>query len=95
MYLNYQQVASTDAVQTVAALTVPARATHAELQADTNNVRYTMDNATDPDQLVGMVLLVTSEPKLFLIDDIRRIRFHRGAAANGNLNIHYFAGRDV
>ena len=95
MYLNYEQVAATAAVQTAAALTVPGNATHAEIQACTNDVRYTMDNATDPTQTLGMVLLTGWHPKLFLIEDLLRIRFTRGAAADGNLNVHYVAGRDV
>lgn len=95
MYLSYQQVVTNDTVKTVANLTVPARATAAELQADTQPTRYTMDGATDPTQTSGMVIAVADTPKLFLIEDILRIRFIRGAAGNGNLNIHYLAGRDI
>lgn len=95
MFLFYEQVAATDVVQTAAALAIPANATHAELQACTQDVRYTMDNATNPDQAVGMVLDTDNPPKLFLIEDVARIRFHRGAAVDGALNIHYLAGRNV
>ena len=95
MYLSYEQVVATDTVKTVADLTVPANATMAELQADTNPVRYTMDGAVDPTVSSGMVIAVADMPKTFLIEDINRIRFIRGAGANGNLNIHYAAGRDV
>lgn len=95
MYLSYQQVAATAVVKTRAALSPPANATFAELQADTQPVRYTMDNVTNPTQTSGMVIAVADKPKWFLIEDILRIRFCRGAAGDGNLNIHYGGGRDV
>jgi len=95
MYLSHEQVAATAAVKDVDDLTVPAKATHAELQADTSDIRYTMDNATDPTQTSGMILLTTEDPMLFLIEDINRIRFTRGSGSNGNLNVHYVAGRDI
>jgi hypothetical protein len=95
MYLHFEQVVANDTVQTVAALNPPGNATHAEIQADSNPVRYTMDDATDPAVGSGMIFVANEVPKTFVIDDVRRIRFIRGAGANGNLNIHYFAGRDV
>lgn len=95
MYLGFEQVAATNAVKTVSDLTIPASVTMAELQASGQDVRYTMDNTTNPTQTSGMVLLTTSEPKLFLVQDIRRIQFIRGAGIDGNLNIHYAAGRDI
>lgn len=95
MYLSYQQVTAVLTVKTQLNLTIPAKATFAELRADTNPIRYTMDNATDPTPSSGMVLAVADEPKLFNIEDLRRIRFCRGAGADGNLNIHYGAGRDI
>lgn len=95
MFLSYQQVAATAAVKTVADLTVPAKATHVELQATTQPICFTMDNVTNPTQTSGMVLLTTEGPRLFLIEDLRRIRFCRGAGSDGNLNLHYLAGRDI
>lgn len=96
MYLPaFQQVVASSSVKTVSALTVPVKATHVEIQADTQPVRYTMDNATDPSQTSGMVFLITEGPKAFLIEDLKRIRFTRGAGSDGNLNFHYFGGRDV
>lgn len=95
MFLSYQQVAATDVVQTVASLAVPGNATAAELLADTQDVRYTMDNATDPTETTGMILKVGDPPKRFPIDDVCRIRFVRGAGFGGFLNIHYQSGRDV
>ncbi len=95
MYLSYEQVAATNVVKTAAALTIPANATMVELQSDTQDVRYTMDNTTDPTQTSGMILLVSLPENTFLIEDLKRIRFVRGAGTDANLNIHYAAGRDV
>lgn len=99
MYLGYQQIAATAIVKTYASagFTLPANVspTHVELQADTQDIRYTMDNATNPTQTSGMVLAVGDPPKLFVIDDLLRIRFVRGAGADGVLNVHYVGGRAV
>jgi len=94
MYVGYQQIGVTNAVFTAADLTIPANAHGAELQADGQNVRYIMDDARGPTNTIGMLLLTTSDPKYFSIEDIRRIRFTR-AAVGAVLNIHYVAGRDV
>lgn len=93
MYFGFTQVASSGAVKTATDLgTIPARATHAELQADTQDIRYTMDGATDPTSSSGMLLVTTHEPKTFLIEDVRNIRFTQGAGGAGKLNVHYFGG---
>lgn len=101
-YLSYEQIATTAAIKTVSDLTVPVKATHVELQASGQHCSYTMDGSTNPTQTKGMFLLTTQEPKLFLIKDIRNIRFIRGgkssphdASGDGLLNIHYYGGRDV
>jgi hypothetical protein len=99
-FLSFESVATTVAVKTVAALTVPANATHASLQARTQPCSYTMDGSTDPTQTAGMQLGVdaagmANPPEEFLIEDVRNIRFMRGVGADGLLNIHYFAGRNV
>lgn len=97
VYLGYEQVAATDTVKTKAdfSAAIPAEATHAELQASTAGVCYTMDDATDPTTAAGMILLVGVVPKLFLIEDVHRIRFCRSGGSDGVLHIHYLAGRDV
>lgn len=95
MFLSYQQVEATDVVKTATSLTVPAGATHVQLQADTQNVRYTMDDATNPTPFKGMSLVVGNSPETFLVEDLLRIKFCRGAAATGYLNIHYFGGRNI
>lgn len=96
MYLPaFQRVASSAVVKTVAALTVPGGATGVEIQADTKDVRYTMDNTTDPSDSSGMLFLITSEPKQFSIEDLRRIRFIQGSGGAGGLNFHFFGGRAI
>ena len=95
MFIGYEQAAATNAAKTIAAFpNMPANTTQVELQADTQNVRYTMDGST-PTQNVGMLLLVTEPPKLFGVEDFLRIRFIRGTGTDGVLNAHYLAGRDV
>ena len=94
MYLSYEQITVDATNQQAGSLHIPAKATHAELQADTGSIRYTMDNVTNPSSTFGMLLLTTEPPKQFLIDDIRRIRFTQGSGA-AKLNIHYFAGRNI
>ena len=95
MYLSFQRVASDATAKTQSAFTIPAKATAVELQADTQAIRYTMDNATDPTSSSGMLFLTTEEPKFFLIDDFRRIRFTQGAGGAGGLNVHYLSARDI
>lgn len=95
MFIGFEQVSATDAVKTADSLTIPANATAVEIQSDTQNVRYTMDNETDPTQSAGMLFLTTDCPKVFGIDDLLRIKFTRGAGSDGNLNFHYSAGRDI
>lgn len=94
MYVGFKSVASTSSVKTVADLTIPAKATSVELQAVTNHISITMDNATDPTATAGMLLLTTSPPKEFSIEDLKRIRFIQVTGA-GVLNCHFIAGRDV
>ena len=96
MYLSaFQRVASDGTVKTVSTLTVPAKATAVEIQADTQAVRYTMDDATDPTSSAGMLFLTTEGPKFFLIEDLRRIRFTQGSGGAGGLNFHYLSARDI
>ncbi len=92
-YSSYEQVAATAVVKTGADLSFLGNDAKAEVQADTNDIRYTMDGTTNPTQTSGMVLLTTEPPKLFLKEDLLNIRFVRGADTNGNLNIHYLTGR--
>lgn len=92
MFVRYQQVASSAAVKNQSNLTIPGAATHAMLQAETQDIRYTMDNATTPTSTVGMLLKAGLAPEQFLIEDLRRIHFTQAAGGAGLLNIHYFCG---
>lgn len=95
MFLRYAQAAVTTAgVQTSASLNLPGKATGAELQAEGGDIRYTMDDATQPTTTVGMLLLAGEAPVHFLIEDVKRMRFTAvGPAAT--LHVHYYAGRDI
>ncbi len=95
MFLDFEEVAATGTEKTVSNLMIPGNASHAELQSGTQAVRYTMDNATTPTQTVGMVMAVADPPKAFLVEDLLRIKFVRGAGSDGILRLHYFGGRDV
>ncbi len=95
MYLSYEQVVVSNVVLTAAALTIPNNVTGVQLQADTADVRYTMDDATNPTVASGMILLTTEPPAEFLIEDLQRIRFIRSGGVDANLNVHYFAGADI
>lgn len=95
-FLLFEQVEISDTVLTGSVgLSPPANATHAEIQADTQDIRYTMDGATDPTQTFGMILNTGDIPKFFALEEIKLGRFVRGAGSDAKLNLHYFAGRDV
>ena len=103
MYVAYERVIVEAAVQTSANLTEAKMtlASHVELQAERGHIRYTMDNTTSPgvgenDQTYGMLLLTTEHPKLFTIEDLRRIRFCRNTSGvNPILHLHYIDGREI
>ncbi len=86
---EYQQVSATSSVKTAAAFTIPADCYFVEITADTQEVRYTMDNATSPTQTSGMRFLVGGRSKTFSIEDFIRIKFVRGAGSDGVLNVHF------
>jgi len=90
MYIGYEQVAVAGVVLDAAALAIPATATLVELQADTTAVRYTMDG-TAPTGVLGMLLLVTEPPKLFLREDLANIQFFGDGGVAGVLKLHYIA----
>lgn len=95
-YLSYEQIACSDTtVRDVDDLTIPANATHVELQAaNGGDVAYTMDGTSVPSAGVGMLLQTGADPKLFLVDDLRKIKFVKNDGST-SLNIHYIAGRDI
>jgi hypothetical protein len=91
-FLSYEQVDVSTEVLGEEDLTIPAEATGAMLQADTQDVRYMMDGSTSPTESTGMILQNGLAPEQFGIEDILKIRFIRGAATDAVLNIHYFSG---
>ena len=95
MILGFERIATTGTVKDVDNITVPAKATGVEIMADTQDVRYTMDSATDPTATHGMLFRVTDSPKYFLVEDLKRIRFIQSSGGAGALNFHYTAGRDI
>lgn len=90
MYLSYQKVTADSSVKDVDDLTIPDGCVGAEVMAADNDVRFTMDNTTTPSTSDGMILLKGDSPKDFLIEDLRRIKFTRGVAADAYLLLHYF-----
>ncbi len=86
-FIDFQQVESTSSVKTVSDLTIPASATFAMLQADTQNSRFTLDGVKSPSE--GKRLIVGLYPERILIDDLRQIKFCREGGSNGKINIHY------
>ena len=100
MYTHFNQVAVDSTVKgySQCIVGVPAdvqnEATGVELQADTANIRYTMDNSSNPSGSLprGMILLTTEPPRKFLKEDIVRMRFTCASAAG--LNIRWY-GRPV
>ncbi len=94
-YIDHDSVTATDTAKTIVNLTVPPNATGAELQAGAEPIRYTMDGNATAAPTVGMVLEPTMPPKEFLLEDIRNISFIREGGTNGELQIHWFGGRDI
>lgn len=83
--LGYQQINSLSAAT---GLTVPATATYAIIQCETQNVRW-RDDGTDPTASVGMMLNVN--PDVLIYDgNLRGIKFIE-VAASAKLNVSYYA----
>lgn len=95
MYIDHDSVTATNTAKDISDLTVPAGATGAELQAGAQPIRYTMDGNATASATVGMRLAVTMPPKEFLLEDIRNISFIREGGTDGELQIHWFGGRNV
>lgn len=91
-FVGYQQVTFGAVVQTAAAnLNIPPTTIRAQLQADTADMRYTMDgNAIRPTPVEGMLLLNGLAPEWFEIEDLNNLRFMGDGGAVGQLNVHYW-----
>jgi hypothetical protein len=95
-FVAHRQVAVTNVELSANALNVPVACRmggYVMLQAETQNVRYTMDGETHPSQSVGMILVAGNAPEMFTMEDFLRIRFIRGAGSDAVLNAHFGASR--
>lgn len=86
-FIGFEQVEADGTAKSAANLTIPALATFAMLQADTQNVRYTLDGEKTP--IEGKRLIVGLMPERVLIEDLKNILFCREGGSNGKINIHY------
>lgn len=95
MFIGYQQVVADASVKDSTALnqTYLKKCDYAMLQAETNDIRYTMDG-TAPTETSGMLLKAGLCPEIFLSENLWRIKFIR-TGASGKLNIHFSAGREI
>lgn len=84
--LGYQQITSLAAA---AALTVPAGATMALVQAEAENVRW-RDDGTAPTATVGMILFSTDDPQAFSGGQLRAAQFI-ALSAGSILNVSYYS----
>ncbi len=82
--LGYQQITS---LGTAVALTVPAGAQRALLQAETQNVRW-RDDGTDPTTAAGMILKAGNDPVLYE-GDLSAIKVIE-VTSSAKLNVTYF-----
>jgi len=96
MIIGYERVIADATVKTATAFSIPDRATRAIVQCEDFNVRFTMDNATDPSASVGFLMQQGTWYE-FPIEDFKRIRFtvKNGGTNQAPMNIHYATGRDV
>jgi len=91
MFIGYQRVVVGPAVVNLTGVVaVPAGTVRVQLQADLLSIRYTMDNATNPNAGFGMLLIDGLSPEWFELEDLLRMRAVSVGALSG-LNIHYYA----
>lgn len=95
MILGYQKIEVTSAVKTGALFTLPTGVSGAMLQAETQNVRYTMDGTTVPTAVNGMLLITGLRPEQFQVEDLLHMKFCLAAGVTGTLHLHYFGGRSI
>lgn len=91
MFGKYERIAinGTTVTQLSAVANIPPGTIRAQLQADTANIHYTMDGASNPSSTVGMRLIAGLAPEWFEIKDLVRMRMISAGSASG-LNIHYY-----
>lgn len=89
-FLKFEQVTADNTVKDIDDLSPPGTCTRVMLQADTQAIRYTADGSTSPTQSSGMILNTGEVPTELLNEDLRNIKFTRGAGSDAKLNIHYY-----
>jgi hypothetical protein len=95
-FIGYEQIATGPVLGTFADLTIPPNTVRAYIQAETANVRYTMDgDGVNPTVITGMLLLQGLAPEWFEREDLARIRFIGDGGGVGRLNIHYYGTVDA
>lgn len=83
--LGYAQITSLSAA---AALTVPAGATYALIQAETQNVRW-RDDGTAPTASVGMILVAGADAFGFIQPQLAAMQFIQ-TTATAKLNVSFY-----
>jgi hypothetical protein len=73
---------------TIFTLTVPAGASKAVMQADTQNVRMRLDG-TDPTASVGEVLVALASPRELFGSELTAAKFI-ATTGSPKLNVHYY-----
>jgi len=91
-YLSYERAPAPIVVHNAGHLTLPAGISRVQLQANGNNIRYTMDGVAVPTIAVGMLLVVNAVPEWFEVEDLLNIQFI-GVAAGAFLDLHYYGTR--
>ena len=99
-FLGYERVTVSSTPLKRSDLTIPAQTTRVVVQADTQDVRYTMipedtEPSSAPAQSNGMIFVAGIAPEEFSINDFVHISFVRGAGSDGFLNLHYYTSRDI
>jgi hypothetical protein len=91
--LGYQRIAAAN-LATAIAPTIPAGTREIHMQADTQNIRYTLDGTT-PTATNGMILVAGAhQPQVIrLSQSLHAIKFIL-ESGSPNLNLHYFGQSD-
>jgi hypothetical protein len=91
--LGYERITVDVTVKTASNLAIPADTTVAEIQAEGDNIHYTLDGTSVPGSSSGMLLPANGEPKEIQIENLLNIKFTQDAGSPF-LNVHYF-GRAI
>ena len=93
MFTDFDQIAVSSSVLSIADLTPPTQYHHVHIQSTDGVIRYTMDGST-PSSSLGLRLINGKLPKSFLAEDFKQIKFVR-ETGDAVLLVHYTVGREV